>query len=379
MSETGMLSSNALAVQLWEAKTFAQALRTTCFGRMVNRGSVYFPEKFKNTNEGSRGDTITYGYRGKLTAIPRGEGQVAYGNEEALDLQSQSMVMNESRIPVLNPNTGTIEQQRTYVDFDKETNDALADRVAELLDASAFQQLAGASPTTISVDGTTYTSAAERLHITGHNSVTAPTTNRIIRGGSQTTDQALTSSDTFTLLLVDYAIELAQRTTQPIKMLRGNTFDLYLSPEQQTDLKHDASSAIQWFNIQLAKLQAGSDNELEDSIENDMYVMGMYNNTNIIVAPRVAGGANSSSNVAVANTKRAVLVGKDAMAFGSPYGGGKPTDNGRPPVMYSDELIDYGHKKGRCANLLYGLNKMSPSNKDDIGVITISTYAATHG
>jgi hypothetical protein len=378
MAETSMTTANALRVQLWESKTYYQALRTTCVGRMVKRGSVYFPEKFKNTNEQNKGDKITFPYVGKLTNVPRGEGQVAYGFEEALDTQSHSMEMNESRVPVLNPNTGTIEQQRTHIDFDEATNSVLSDRIGELLDASAFQQLAGASPETLSVDGTTYNNAADKLHVTGHNAVVAPTTNRIIRAGSRANDQTLTSADKMSLPLVDYAIELAQRTTQPIKMLTGNTFDLYLAPEQQTDLKHDASSAIQWFNIQLAKIQAGADNKIEDSIENDIYVMGMYNQTNIIVAPRVAGGVSSADNSAVANTRRAVMVGRDALAFGSPYGGGKPTDNGRPPVMYTEELIDYGHKKGRCANLLYGAKKMSPSNKEDIGVIVISTYAAAH-
>lgn len=369
-----MLTGNALAVERWETKTWLEAIKDTAFSHLFNRGAVYFPEELKGAD--FVGDSLTFAYAAKLLNVPIGEGGTAYGNEEALNLGSHNMVMNESRIPVLNPNKYTIEQQRTKVLFEDVSMDLVKERISELLDFSCFYQLAGANPTSVTLDGTTY-SGDDRLHIQGHNTPVAPSTNRIIRAAAAASDQALTSSDTFNLTILDYAIELAGRTRHPLKRLKGQTFDLYISWEQYTDLKQDAGSAIQWFNIQLGHLQGGKPSKLENIFENNMVCAGVYGNVNIYVCDRVAYGVSGADSSVITTVRRAVLVGKDALAFGSPFGG-RPKDND-VPVKYAEELVDYGHKKGICANLIYGVKKMQPSNGEDIGVIVISTYAATHG
>jgi hypothetical protein len=283
------------------------------------------------------------------------------------------MAMNVTRIAVLSPNDDTIEQQRTLVNFPDRARKLLAQRHMELLDSSVFTQLAGSNPTSFTLNGTTY-SGTNRLFVQGHNTPTAPTTNRIIRAGAQATDQALTSSNIFTLDLIDYALEKNDQSDQPIARLADDTFDLYVSPEQLVDLKQDTSGKVQWWNLNLA---AVTNNGKEMSMMYDtMPSLGQYAGVNIYSAPRVAFGQNSSSSAVITTVRRAVMVGKDALSFASPFGG-RPSDKS-VPLKYADQLKDYGYYKGLEGRKIYGLKKTAASNSEDVGVMVIATYAASH-
>lgn len=375
MSSTGMLTGNNLTVKLWERKAWLQAMQRSVIGHAFNRGTIYFPEKLKGKD--AVGDTVTFPYVGKLTGIPIGEGGTADGNEEALDLENFNMVMNVSRIPVLNPNKDTIEQERTTVDFEVNTRKALMKRAVELMDTGFFYQLAGANPTSLTINGTTYSTAAQLLHVQGLNTPIAPTANRQIWPNGWTNDQSLTSNDYMTLDLIDYALEKIDRSDQIIEPLEGDTYDLYVSPEQLVDLQQNTTGKIQWFNIELAKIIGqNKDNMIENRFMNKIICAGKYRNVFIYSAPRVAFGVNSSTSAVITTVRRAILVGADALAFGSPFGGRlSDTD---VPVKFFFQLKDYDYFKGSEARLIYGMRKMSPSNKDDLGVLVISTYAAPH-
>ncbi len=373
MSSTSMLTANALTRKLWATEDWVNPGMRTAFGHMFARGAVFFVEDFLGAK--ARGDSITYDYTNKLTGIPIGEGGTLDGNEEALDLGSFSMAMNVTRIGVLNPNDDTIEQQRTLVDFPQRTRKVIPQRHMELLDTAVFYQLAGANPTSFTLNGTTW-SGTNKLFVQGHNTPVAPSTNRIIRAGAAATDQALTSSNTMTLDLIDYALEKNDTSDQPIKRFADGTFDLYVSPEQLTDLKQDTTGKIQWFNIQLAKITGGKDNELEYGMFQEMPALGEYASVNIYSAPRVAYGVRSDTSAVITTVRRAVLTGQDALSFASPFGG-RPTDK-NVPLKYFDQLKDYGYFKGLEGRMIYGLKKTVASNSEDIGVMVISTYAAAH-
>lgn len=374
MSTTQMLTTDLNTKKLWSMEVWEQAIQNTVFGHAFNRGSVYFAKDLMGQR--AKGDEITFSYVGKLTGLPVGEGGTAVNNAEALDLTSHKMAMNVSRIPVASPNDDTIEQQRTEIDFNDQMRSRIADRVAELMDASFFQQAAGADPTTLTVDGTTYSTAAQKAHVLGHNAVVAPTTDRIIRPNAVATDQALTSSDTFNLQLLDYFLEKNQRTLQPIAALAGMEYDLYLAPEQLTDLMHDASASIQWYNIELARIQAGSKNAIDNPYKNNIMCAGKYKNINIFSASRVANGVSTADSSLVSNVRRAVIMGKDALSFASPFGG-RPTDKD-VPFKFKEELVDIGYTRITEGRMIYGLKKMTPTGKQDNGVSVISTYAAAH-
>lgn len=374
MSSTPMTSANSLTVKRWEMTGWINVGQKTAFGRMYDRGAVYFPEEFLGSD--SAGDNLTYDYIGKMTGNPIGEGGTLDGNEKALDLGYFSLTMNETRDAVQVPVRG-IEPQRTKVRMEKAAKKVLPTRAAELIDASCFQQLAGVNPTSFTQNGTTYSTTAQKLHVQGHNTPIAPTSSRILRAAAAATDEALTSSDKFTLHLLDYFGELNEASEQPIEAFDDGTMDVFLHPYCITDLRLDTTSAIQWNAIELARLEGGKKSGFDDlKFGNKLLMIGKYGPYNLFSAGRVAQGANSSTSAVITTVRRNVVVGKNALAYASPYGG-RPEDDD-VPLKIVDQLKDYGKYKGLGFELLYGIVKNSPSNGQDIGSCVISTYAAAH-
>lgn len=374
MSTTQMTTTDLNAVKLWEKEAWIQTMQESVVGYAFNRGSIYFASDLMG--KAARGDELTFSYVGKLTGVPIGEGQVARGNEEALDLTSHKMSMNVSRIPVSSPAAQTIEQQRTNIDFAENARANISKRAVELMDTSFFYQAAGADPTSFTINGTTYSSTAAKRHVQGHNAPLAPSTNRIIRPNGQTTDQALGSSDKFSLSLIDLALEKNSNSDQPIESLAGGSYDLFISPEQYVDLVQDTQSGIQWMNIEVAKITGGIKDTLQSNYVNGMICAGKYKNVMIYAAPRVAYGVNASTSAVITTVRRAVLLGKDAVSFASPFGG-RVTDTD-VPMKFFEELYDIGYYQSLEGRLLYGMKKMQPTGREDIGSFVISTYAATH-
>lgn len=373
MSSTPMLTTDALTVSRWEKTGWLNVGQNTALGRMFDKGAVYFPDEFLGRD--ARGDTLTYDYIGKLTGHPIGEGGTLDGNEKSLDLGNFSMSMNESRDAVLISVSG-IEPQRTKVQMEKAAKTVIPLRAAELVDTGVFQQLAGVNPTSFTINGTTYDSTARKLHVQGHNAPVAPNASRIVRAGAQATDQAITSADKMTLQLIDYAMEQSEASEQPLEPLSNGEYDLWLHPYQVTDLHIDTTSAIQWNAIELARLQGGAESDFDTKFGNKLPLIGKYGRINLLSHPRVAQGATNDTGAVITIVRRAVLVGKNALTFASPYGG-RPTDND-VPMKIIDQLKDYKKYKGLGFEMVYGLKKCIPSNGMEIGVSVIGTYAAAH-
>jgi hypothetical protein len=105
-------------------------------------------------------------------------------------------------------------------------------------------------------------------------------------------------------------------------------------------------------------------------------MVGKYSNVNIYMAPRVAYGVNSGSSAIITTVRRGVLVGQDALVYASPFGG--RLNDSQVPLKFFTQLKDYDYYKGEEARLLYGLKKLSPTNKEDVGSMVVATYAAAH-
>ena len=376
MSDTEMLSTNALAVSNWEKQTAVQNYQYSSLGLLEEKGAIFIPKEIGN---GYIGTNTTFAYAGKLTAKPIGEGGTLSGNAEGLDLTSHSMTMNVTRFGVQSPTKNTVEQTRTHVNFDSVAMKQIRARSTEFLDTSVLYHLAGAAPTSLTINGTTYSTASELLHVQGHNTPVAPSSERVIRAGGVANDQSLTSAHTFRLDFIDAALEAAALSSQPLQMFDDGTFALILSPEQATDLIRDSAGKSTWYTMQIAKMQGGKPSELMERKIGDagkgMIYLGRYANVHIYQAPRVAYGVNGSSSAVITTVRRAVLVGADAISFASQFGGG--LSEGGVVKLFSEE-VDVGYFKINEARMIYGVKKMIPTNKQDIGVITIATYAAAH-
>lgn len=383
MASTTMLTGDPQAIELWEKETWLQTMQKTYLGDLFDNGAVYYVDKFLGRD--SVGDRLNIDYIGRMTGVPVGEGETLDGQEQALDIKNFQMVVNESRDAVLFPDRG-IEPQRTNIKFESVVKRLIPQRAGELMQASFFMQAAGCDPTSIvsPTDGVTYASTADKLHIQGHNTPVAPSSNRILRAGGGANDQALTSSNTFTYSLIDYALEENDVSLQPVMPLNDGYFRLYLDPYSFTNLKQDVTSPIQWGNIALSQIQGGRrDNILEDRYMDSarkMVECGIYQNVKIFSCKDVPYGQNSSSSAVITTTRRCLLIGQNAVAFGSPYGG-RATDD-TVPLKIVDQLKDYGKYKGVGFELLYGMKKViatgGASTPEDVGVHVISVYSAAH-
>lgn len=380
MSVTPLLTSDSLAVKLWGVKGYLDIYKQTAFGRMFERGSITRADELDNARAG---DQITIDFTGILTGTGIGEGGTLAGNEEALNNLSFSMSYGLFRHGVASPNTETIEQQRTNINFEKRARGLLPGFHASRLDASLFNQLAGVNTTTITVDGTSY-SGSNRTFVQGLNTINSPSTNRVIWAGGQTADESLTSTNTFTLDLIDAAEEKLASTYPAAGTLDNEEFDLYISYEQLTDLKRDTSGKIQWYSMNLAAMTGGmiEDNPLRTASPYSKQPVAKYGRVNIIPTFRIAYGQNSSTSAAITTVRRAVMVGRNAAMFGSPFGGtlddiDQETGQAKAPLKFYTQLKDYDYVKGIEARLIYGLKKVQ-FQSEDFGVVTIATYAASH-
>lgn len=370
---TQMTTGNALTIKTWDKKGYIDMYKRTAFGRMMSNGTGFYAEELQGAKFG---DQTTFNFTGLLTGIGVGEDQTLEGNEESLALSSASMVIGEFFHAVKSPSKRSIQQQRTNVDFEGRARELLPKYMASRVDASIFNQLAGVNTTTIAVDGATY-SGNDRTFVQGLNSIIAPSTNRIIRAGGVAADESLTSSNTFTLDLVDAALELISTTNPTVEpILQGGeeVFDWYIPWQGLTDLRRDTTGKIQWYQNALAFAQGGDKSQLL-GVGFGPKPVGRYNNVNIIPCNRVAYGQNSSTSAAISTVRRSVLCGRNAFAFGSVVGG-RLTDTD-VPFEFREQLDDYGRFKGIGAAMMYGVKKLQFSS-EDYGSVVISAYAGSH-
>lgn len=380
MATTSMLTSNALTQKLWAKQDWNDIIKDGPFGRAFRNGSLYYAPELNGTRPG---DEITFQFTGLVTGPGINEGGTLVGNENALRLDSATMSLGLIRKGINNPNDDTIEQQRTSINFEDTARSDIKEWYAALFNASFLNQAAGNTATSITHQGATFT-GANLTQVLGKNAAIAPSANRIIRAGDVANDQSLTSSDTITLDMIDYALELAQRTyptIRPLKVGGKDMYDLHISWEQFTDLQHDGTGKIQYYANALAMMQGGKieDNPLLRGADGGM-VAGQYKNVNIIPSAYVSYGVDSGTSAEIATVRRAVLVGQKAVAFGSVLGG-RPTDK-NVPFIYKTELQDYEYYKGIEGRAITAMKKLQFNDtndvKQDFGSIVLSTYAAPH-
>ena len=262
----------------------------------------------------------------------------------------------------------TIDQQRVPFDLRAEARDGLADWWGKRLSVSAFNQWCGNTNET-------------RTKYTGLQATVAPSSGRQLWQGSVTADESLTSSNTFTLGLIDKAKEMATTLSPPVRpvnavgrsdigdfhdALAEGKYVCYLHPYQWTDLKSNTSTG-QWLDI--TKAAATGDGAKNNPIWTG--AVGMYNNVILKIAFDVTTGVNSSSGASIANVRRAVFLGAQSavIGYGLKHAGGK--------YLWNEELFDHKRRLEVSALAVLGIKK-ARFNGIDYGVIPISTWAAAH-
>ena len=212
----------------------------------------------------------------------------------------------------------------------------------------------------------------------GMNTITAPTSGRHVWAGSNTSDAGLETTATFSLYLIDKAVEAAKVTTTgsnpvPIRplMVDGKPwFVAFLHPYQVTDLRTKTAATtnhpVLWYDIHTALIKGGQrDNAIFSG------ALGEYNGVILHESQRMPLGVNSAGTATVASTRRAVLCGAQAAVCGFGQGHDKSTYD------WFEQLFDYGNKLGVKAGCIAGLKKTT-YNSADFATVVMSSRAAAH-
>lgn len=355
MAVTSYGTNDPLAIKLWSKRLSVEVLKSCWASKFMSPNSTSIIQ-IKDETSKSAGDKITYGLRMQLTGTGvLGDGTLE-GQEESLTTYSDSVVINQLRHAVRS--AGRMTQQRVPFVIRDEALSGLRDWWTDRIDIGWLNQICGYVP-------------QSDVRFTGNQAIIAPDSNHIIRSDGSTGDESITTTSTYTLSLIDKAVERARTLTPAIRpiMIGGKPFyATFLHPYQVTDLRTSTSTG-QWLDIQKAAMTGGevSDNPIFDGS------LGVYNGCVLHSDYRVTQGVTgaTSNGAAVTTVRRAVFCGAQAamMAFGR--------DNGPERFTWVEELFDYENELGVSAGMIFGLKK-TVFNSADYATMVTSCYAVQH-
>lgn len=356
MASTSFGINDALAVKLWSRSLAVAEREYLDIAPLIGEDENSIIQLKTETRKGA-GDRVTFPLRARLQGDGKTENETAEGNGEALTFYSDSLVINELGQIAGVKSEHTIDAQRIHYDLREQARDALGEWWADRKSVSFFNQVCG-------------NTAQTNTKRTGLNATTAPAgTGRHIWAGAATNDQGLTSTDIFTLDLIDAAVENAKvgdNMVRPIRIGGQPKYVMYLHPYQVTSMRTNSASG-QWLDIQKAAMMGGQISG------NPIYTgaLGEYNGVILRSSQDVPLGCNSATpTTAVANTRRAVLLGAQAAAIA--YG---QNNYGPSKYRWNEELLDHKRKLEVSAWAIWGMKK-TVFNSADFGTVVVSTWAA---
>ncbi|MBW3099227.1 N4-gp56 family major capsid protein [Pseudohoeflea coraliihabitans] len=360
--------NDALSNKLWSAKFAKEVEKKTYFGRFMGESEDNIIQVKTETSKAA-GDKITCGLVMSLTGDGVTEGQALEGNEEDLTTYDDSILINELRHAVRVKNKRSIDAQRVPENLRSIARNRLSQWFATRMDTAMFLHLCGYTGAAFSRDNQTVDPTLAVYN--GNNTVVAPSSSRIVRANDEANDQAINSASThrFILEMIDEAVWKAKTATpyiSPINIGGEDKYVMFLHPSQVRDLRTDAStSRITWYDTQKALLQGG-----EGRSRNPIFsgALGEYNGVILHEAYRIPNGVNSSSGAQVANTKRAVMCGKQAGMIAT----GREHTNATK-YKWTEELFDYQNQLGVGIDTVFGIKK-SVFNSVDYATIVVSSY-----
>jgi N4-gp56 family major capsid protein len=352
MADTNYGTNHPLAVKRWSKGLMKETLKNTHVMQFMGTSANNIVQ-IKTELGKDAGDKVTFGLRLQLAGDGIAGDGTLEGNEEALVTYDDSVTIDQLRHAVRSK--GKMSEQRVPFTVRDEARDGLADWWADRMDSAFFNQVCG-------------NTAETDTKRTGMQAAVAPSTNRVIYQNAPTAEVSLSSTDTFTLELIDYAVELAitggdagdQIPLVPIRVGNEKKFVMFLHPYQVTDLRTNTATG-QWLDIQKAAMNGGkvSNNPIFTGALGEYNGVVLHSNTRVPAAP-----TNSSA-------RRAVLCGAQAVACAFGRQAGKNT------YSWNEELFDYKNQLGVGAGAIWGMKKCQ-FNSEDFGSVVVTSYAAKH-
>lgn len=350
------------AVKLWSRKMAREALKKCWVKRFMGEDSNSLIQ-IKNETNKSAGDRIRNTLRMQLSGDGVQGDDSLEGNEESLATYTDDFVINQLRHAVRSG--GKMTEQRIPFSVRDEAMMGLSDWFADRWDKWFFNHVCGYTPMNTEGSGT-------GLKFAGFNTITAPTRQKWSEAGTSADEDLDSSGDTFTLTLIDAAVENAKVGTPPIRpvMVDGDPwYVVFLHPYQVTDLRTTATAnAVTWYDIQKAAMMGGNTGNKHPIFSG---ALGTYNGCILHESTRVTQGVNSSTGAAITSVRRAVLCGAQAVQCGFGQGHDKSSYD------WFEELFDYGNQLGVKSGCISGMKK-SVWNSADFAVVVMSSYAVAH-
>ena len=354
MANTSFATGDPLAVKLWSKKMAVEALKQTWVFKFMGRDDSNIIQILDETSKGP-GDRIRVPLRRLLTGAGIQGDATLEGAEERINYFHDDVFINQLRHAVREG--GRMSKQLVPFDVREHARLSLQDWWADRIDTWFFNQICGNSNQT----DTRYTG--------NQTAVAADADHLIIAGGNTGFSLSNTTTNKFTLTLIDVAVEKAKTLEVPIRpvMINGEAkYVMFLHHFQVTDMRGNVSTG-QWADLQKAAMQGGVVSK------NPIYTgaLGEYNGVILHSTSRIPGFSSSAGGVTGTPVRQAVMCGAQAvaMAFG----------RGNSPERYEwvEDFFDYENQFGVAAGMIGGMKKLQ-FNGSDFATLAIRTWADSH-
>jgi N4-gp56 family major capsid protein len=352
--DTNFAVNHPLAVKLFAKKLYHDIIGESYVGKFMGKSDSSLIQ-VKTETQKEAGDKITFGLRSLLTGDGVSEGTTLEGAEEAMVHYNDAVVLGQLRHAVRS--AGKMSEQRVPWSVREEARMGLKDWWIERMETIIANQIAG-------------NTAVTDTRYVGHNATSAPTSGRLIVGGSETAETSLSATTTHAIKLsdLDKAVAIAKTAVsggrqriRPIKIAGKDHYACFLHPYQILQLRKDASTQGNLWDVLRSQLTGGDikDNPLITG------AMFMYNNVVVHEWSYLPATVGASDNTLY---RRGVFCGAQAcaVAFGQA--------NGPSKMSWEEELFDYKDKLGVGAGMILGAKK-TVFNSTDFGSIVLAGYA----
>ena len=303
--------------------------------------------------------------RYRLSGRGKAGDEVLKGTEEGYTTATDDVYVNTLRHAY--KTESPIQDQWITEDSLVEGRDALATWFAERMSLAAHAHAAGIS---------LVTDDAFRLH----NTVDAINSEYIIRPNGKATADALTSSDTFDLDLVNDAsrfVKMVSPKIRPAMTKWGPRYCVFLAPDQVHSLRESNS---EWFATMSFAAQGG---RIDD---NGLWTraLGEYQGFLFFKSDFVPPAPNNAGTALLANTRRAWIGGAQALFMGFGRGWKVNPAYSLNRFQWARESEDYDHQRSIAATTITGISRPrytrpGEASAREHGVVVIESYADRGG
>lgn len=286
------------------------------------------------------------------------------GNEEAMVNDAITIRIDQIRHGV--KSKGEMAEQATVVRFRAQGKEKLAFWLSDKMDELMFLTLSGRSYTLLTNGATRPASQLPSLSFAAD--VVAPSSNRILYGGSATSEGSITASDKFSWATVVNANTLAQeKRLRPIRSGGKDHYVMVLHPRQRRDLVLDPT----YLNVLKTADKTGDGNKLFNNAMANVDGTVIYSHNKVFNTSGLTSGSKWGAG--------GLVDGAQAMYLGAQAGGIATVGN----VFWREStLTDYGNRPGIGMGRKIGMLKpqftsiYDSNSRQDFGTIAVKTAAA---